>query len=225
MPGIVGRDANKKTFSLAVHSRAQAMGTRGCAILESQNNIVNAQPGAARSKPFNTCPRTHRARPAGLASEPDFDGVFDVLRRPEVEPPGLDVADQGLGQLEVADVSGGDENPLIAAEPGLLAALPPAFNLEVDAADREHFAALVQGARDGDALIGRMAVDLQWRRKGVGGAILKFLEDFARTQGLTRSVLHAQEYVKSFYAAHGYQQHGGSFLEVDIPHVEMRKEL
>ncbi len=78
---------------------------------------------------------------------------------------------------------------------------------------------------DGNALIGRMAVDVQWRRKGVGGEILKFLEDFARKQGLTRSVLHAQEYVKSFYAAHGYQQHGDTFLEVDIPHVEMRKAL
>ena len=78
---------------------------------------------------------------------------------------------------------------------------------------------------DGSALIGRMAVDVQWRRKGVGGEILKFLEDFARKQGLTRAVLHAQEYVKSFYAAHGYQQHGDTFLEVDIPHVEMWKEL
>ena len=77
----------------------------------------------------------------------------------------------------------------------------------------------------GSAHIGRMAVDAQWRRKGVGGEILKFLEDSARQQGLTRSVLHAQEYVKSFYAAHGYQQHGDTFLEVDIPHVEMRKEL
>ena len=31
--------------------------------------------------------------------------------------------------------------------------------------------------------------------------------------------------MKDFYAAHGYQQHGETFLEVDIPHVEMWKEL
>lgn len=113
--------------------------------------------------------------------------------------------------------------------------IPPEEELDEADATATHAIAVCQGTvvgtgrlvwgDDGDALIGRMAVDLQWRRKGVGGAILKFLEDFARTQGLTRSVLHAQEYVKSFYAAHGYQQHGGSFLEVDIPHVEMRKEL
>jgi predicted GNAT family N-acyltransferase len=38
-------------------------------------------------------------------------------------------------------------------------------------------------------------------------------------------VLHAQEYVKSFYASHGYVEHGEVFLEVNIPHIEMRKEL
>ena len=78
---------------------------------------------------------------------------------------------------------------------------------------------------DGSAHIGRMAVDVPWRRKGVGGQILSFLEDSAIKQGLTSSVLHAQEYVTSFYAAHGYRQRGETFLEVDIPHVEMRKEL
>ena len=41
--------------------------------------------------------------------------------------------------------------------------------------------------------------------------------------GAASFVLHAQEYVKTFYAAHGYQEHGDVFLEVDIPHVEMRK--
>ena len=73
--------------------------------------------------------------------------------------------------------------------------------------------------------IGRMAVDQAWRRRGVGGQILVYLEDVARSQGMTLSVLHAQEYVKGFYASRGYQQHGEGFLEVDIPHVEMWKDL
>ena len=113
--------------------------------------------------------------------------------------------------------------------------IPPEEELDEADATATHVIAICQGEvvgtgrlvvrDDGDALIGRMAVDAQWRRKGVGGEILKFLEDSARKQGLTRSVLHAQEYVKSFYAAHGYQQHGDTFLEVDIPHVEMRKDL
>jgi predicted GNAT family N-acyltransferase len=78
---------------------------------------------------------------------------------------------------------------------------------------------------DTTAVIGRMAVDLEFRRKGVGGQILLFLEEEARSQGYRSSVLHAQEYVKSFYASHGYVEHGEVFMEVGIPHVEMRKGL
>ena len=75
------------------------------------------------------------------------------------------------------------------------------------------------------AVIGRMAVDLEWRRQGVGGLILEHLEEAARSLGMKRSVLNAQEYVKGFYASHGYVEHGEVFLEVQIPHIEMRKEL
>ena len=78
---------------------------------------------------------------------------------------------------------------------------------------------------DGNAQIGRMAVDLAWRRKGVGGRILEFLEESARSQGLEQALLHSQEYAKEFYASHGYQAQGEPFLEVDILHVEMRKSL
>lgn len=73
--------------------------------------------------------------------------------------------------------------------------------------------------------IGRMAVEQQSRRGGVGGQILEFLEGRARNLGFSRVTLHAQEYVKSFYAAHGYREVGEMFLEVDIPHREMVKDL
>ena len=78
---------------------------------------------------------------------------------------------------------------------------------------------------DGDGQVGRMAVDQPWRRQGVGGLILQHLETEARSQGMLHSILHAQEYVKDFYAAHGYQEYGDLFLNVDIPHIEMRKAL
>ena len=71
--------------------------------------------------------------------------------------------------------------------------------------------------------IGRMAVDSSHRRGGVGGRILRFLEDEARAQGATEFLLHAQDYVKAFYAAHGYTEHGETFMEAGIRHVEMRK--
>ena len=80
--------------------------------------------------------------------------------------------------------------------------------------------------RDEDtaARIGRMAVDVDWRRKGIGGRLLTFLEEEAATQGVTTYVLNAQEYVKDFYAAHGYIERGEPFLEADIVHILMRKE-
>ena len=75
------------------------------------------------------------------------------------------------------------------------------------------------------ARIGRMAVDAEWRRRGIGGRILTALEDAASQRGLDRAVLHAQTYVKSFYAGHGYVEEGEVFLEVGIEHVQMGKRL
>ena len=112
--------------------------------------------------------------------------------------------------------------------------VPPEEELDEEDAAATHVIALHHGSIVGTgrllsrdpavAIIGRMAVDKSWRRQGVGGLILEFLEDEARTQGMRRSVLHAQEYVKSFYAAHGYTERGAEFLEADIVHILMRKE-
>ena len=114
-------------------------------------------------------------------------------------------------------------------------AVPPEEELDEDDATASHAIALFQGQivgtgrlmrrEDATAQIGRMAVDAPWRRKGIGGRILEFLEETARTEGMRRSMLHAQDYVKSFYAAHGYREHGDTFLDVDTPHIEMRKDL
>ena len=77
---------------------------------------------------------------------------------------------------------------------------------------------------DSAARIGRMAVDIDYRRQGIGGRLLQFLEDEATAQGVTTYILNAQVYVKDFYAAHGYVERGAEFLEADIVHILMRKE-
>ena len=73
--------------------------------------------------------------------------------------------------------------------------------------------------------IGRMAVLKNARQAGVGGAILQALMRAAPAQGCTAIVLHAQSYVASFYARHGFVAAGAEFLEVGIPHVRMRAAL
>ena len=111
-------------------------------------------------------------------------------------------------------------------------AVPPEIELDEYDAVATHAIALLDGVAvgtgraiiEGDsARIGRMAVDLAHRRSGVGGLLLRFLEDEAREQGAEEFVLHAQEYVKAFYAGHGYEEHGETFMEAGILHVEMRK--
>ena len=77
----------------------------------------------------------------------------------------------------------------------------------------------------GEARIGRMAVDLPHRRAGVGGLIMQRLEQEARLLGLTQATLHAQTYVKAFYALLGYAEEGEVFMEAGIEHVSMRKGL
>lgn len=112
--------------------------------------------------------------------------------------------------------------------------VPPDIELDEYDAVSTHAIALLEGVavgagrmylEDGSARIGRMAVDRQHRRGGVGGQILRFLEEEARSQGATSFTLHAQEYVKAFYAAHGYVEHGAAFMEAGISHIEMRKRV
>jgi len=75
------------------------------------------------------------------------------------------------------------------------------------------------------AQIGRMAVLPAWRRQGVGGGILRILLEEAARRGACRVILHAQTVAVPFYAHFGFVCEGKEFLEVDIPHYCMTREL
>ena len=81
------------------------------------------------------------------------------------------------------------------------------------------------GLPSGEGQIGRMAVEQDRRRAGVGSMILARLEEEARCMGLSQVILHAQTYVKVFYTSHGYVEEGEVFLEAGIEHIQMRKTL
>src|SRR4051812_11878081 len=76
----------------------------------------------------------------------------------------------------------------------------------------------------GVAKIQRMAVIDDVRRRGVGRAILSFLEDEARRRGASRFTLWAQVTAQPFYESCGYRARGGRFDDgTGIQHVEMDK--
>lgn len=76
-----------------------------------------------------------------------------------------------------------------------------------------------------DGHIGRMAVRLSERKKGVGAAVLQALIEAAHARGFKEVVLGAQIHAKGFYLRQGFVEFGEVFLDANIEHVMMRKIL
>ncbi len=71
--------------------------------------------------------------------------------------------------------------------------------------------------------VGRVAVIDEYRKKGIGKALMAKIEEYAKANNINELVLHAQLYVKDFYEKLGYQSVGEIFKEADIDHIEMKK--
>ena len=107
-------------------------------------------------------------------------------------------------------------------------------DLEWDDADERAYHVLAI-ARDGtpigtgrlklDCTIGRMAVVKDWRRRGVGRAILDALLGLAEKEGCTVVRLHSQTHALQFYARRGFTAIGGEFEEAGIAHRVMELRL
>jgi predicted GNAT family N-acyltransferase len=104
---------------------------------------------------------------------------------------------------------------------------------ERDQTDAIHALALLDGIPCGTgrvvfeapglAKIQRMAVIDDARGKGVGRAVLLFLEDEARVRGAERFLLDAQVHARPFYEKAGYRAFGDVFDDARIPHIRMDK--
>lgn len=77
----------------------------------------------------------------------------------------------------------------------------------------------------GLAKMERICVRPQFRKHGIGAAIMEALESIAREQGLTSAKLHAQTQAAPFYEKAGYTIDSDIFEEENIPHVRMIKNL
>ena len=77
----------------------------------------------------------------------------------------------------------------------------------------------------GNAKIERMAVQIPYRRQGVGAGILAKVEQSLRSSGISEAMLHAQMTAVPFYRSCGYSAVGAHFFEAGIEHVKMVKRL
>jgi len=78
---------------------------------------------------------------------------------------------------------------------------------------------------DGTGKIGRVAVLPAHRRRGVGRLLMIAVEAHARRLGLERAKLDAQLHAIPFYEELGYAAEGPVFLDANIEHRLMRKNL
>lgn len=76
-----------------------------------------------------------------------------------------------------------------------------------------------------DGRLGRMAVAVGWRNKGVGSSLLLAVEREARKRGASMLQISAQKQAAGFYLKHGFIIVGDDFMEAGIAHVAMQKHL
>lgn len=102
--------------------------------------------------------------------------------------------------------------------------------LEWDGSDANCVHALATDARENpigtarllpDGSIGRLAVLKEWRRKGVGSALLQWVLREARNRQIHQVVMNAQTSATEFYIRFGFRTEGKEFLDAGIPHIRM----
>lgn len=73
--------------------------------------------------------------------------------------------------------------------------------------------------------IGRLAVRADWRRQGVGRALMERCHEIAAHHGLEAVWCNAQVIAVPFYESLGYRVEGAIFVEAGIDHRRMSKRL
>ncbi|WP_088036048.1 GNAT family N-acetyltransferase [Evansella clarkii] len=73
-----------------------------------------------------------------------------------------------------------------------------------------------------EASIGRVLVNKEFRKQGLGRELLERSMDFLHEElGENKIKLQAQEYLRDFYASFGFKPVSEVYLEDGIPHIDM----
>ncbi len=116
---------------------------------------------------------------------------------------------------------------------------PIGMNIDDEAPDEDksdiHIGAFIDDRLVGCLLLKRIdnklikmrqvAVDEEYQGKSIGSKMVRYAEDFARSQGYQKLTLHARKNAVIFYQRLDYEVSGEEFLEVNIPHYAMEKYL
>jgi predicted GNAT family N-acyltransferase len=73
--------------------------------------------------------------------------------------------------------------------------------------------------------IGRMAVLKEWRRKGIGSAMMSKVLEEINNRGIQEIMLNAQTIAIRFYEKFGFQVCGEEFMDAGILHIKMILQL
>lgn len=73
--------------------------------------------------------------------------------------------------------------------------------------------------------IERLAVLPSFRRQGIAKQLMEKALQIIEDKAYQEIIIHAQEYIKNFYAKLGFNQVGNSFKEAEIIHVKMVKKV
>ncbi|TAK75120.1 MAG: GNAT family N-acetyltransferase [Dehalococcoidia bacterium] len=84
---------------------------------------------------------------------------------------------------------------------------------------------LLDAPQGGPVHLGRVAVLAEWRRHGVGNALMARLHDEARARGYRRIEISAQVSALPFYERLGYIAEGPVYLEAGLDHRAMHFAL
>lgn len=102
-----------------------------------------------------------------------------------------------------------------------------ALHLIAQAGDQTVGAArlLLDAPAGGAVHLGRVAVLADWRRRGVGNALMERLHAEARARGYQSVEISAQTHAIPFYERLGYSTGGPAYLEAGIEHRAMHLGL
>lgn len=85
---------------------------------------------------------------------------------------------------------------------------------------------LEKGVSFDEVSIGRVVVDEKYRGRDLGRKAMKRAIDFIYSiYGESKIRISAQVYIKDFYKSLGFEEVSNVYLEDDIPHIEMLRDI